>query len=280
MGLPISLGGLCMTSQELLQSGQLSAAIVRVTQEVKAKPADLRGRTFLFELLCFSGDLDRAGKQLDVLGQDSADSEIAVQRYRGLLQAERARRRLFSEGLRPRLIPETPTYAELHFQALNCIRQGQPGEARALLEEAEASRPALAGRLNSNQPFEDFKDCDDLVGPFLEAFIQSEYSWIPWEAVRSISIEPPKHSRDLIWIPAKIDLRAGVAGEVFLPVLYANSYLHPDEQVKLGRVTEWRSDVTELSLGLGQRLFAVGDHDFPMLEVREIGFEHANTTSH
>jgi type VI secretion system protein ImpE len=269
-----------MDANELLRAGQLSAAITQVTEEVKARPADLHGRTFLFELLCFSGDLDRADKHLDVIGQESADSEIAVQRYRDVLQAERARRRLFSEGLRPRLIPETPSYTELHFQALNCIREGELSEARSLLEEAEANRPGLPGQLNGNQPFEDFKDCDDLIGPFLEAIIEAEYNWIPWEAVTSLSIEPPKHSRDLIWIPARIELRTGTAGEAFLPVLYANSYLHSDERVKLGRATEWRSDVQEVTVGLGQRLFAVGDHDFPMLEVREIRFEHANATSH
>jgi type VI secretion system protein ImpE len=269
-----------MKAQEFFQAGQLSAAIGQVTEEVKAKPADLHGRTLLFELLCFSGDLDRASKHLDVLGQESADSEIAVQRYRNVLQGERARRRLFSEGLRPHLIPESPAYAELHFQALNYIREGRSGEARSLLEEAEASRPELPGRLNGNQPFEDFKDCDDLIGPFLEAIIEAEYHWIPWESVSSLSIEPPKHSRDLIWIPARIELRTGTAGEALLPVLYANSYLHADERVKLGRATEWRSDVQEVALGLGQRLFAAGDQDFPMLEVREIGFEHANGTSH
>jgi type VI secretion system protein ImpE len=269
-----------MTAQDLLQTGQLSAAIEQVTEEVKAKPADYLGRTFLFELLCFSGDLERAGKQLDVISQESADSEIAVQPYRGVLQAERARRRLFSEGLRPHLVPETPSYTELHFRALNCIREGRPGEARSLLEEAEAARPAVPGRLNGNQPFGDFKDCDDLIGPFLEAIIQAEYNWIPWEAVNSISIEPPKHSRDLIWIPARIELRTGVTGEAFLPVLYANSYLHTNERVKLGRATEWRSDIEDVAVGLGQRLFAVGDQDFPMLEVREIGFEHANATGH
>jgi protein involved in temperature-dependent protein secretion len=50
--------------------------------------------------------------------------------------------------------------------------------------------------------------------------------------------------------------------------------------VRLGRATNWRPDIQELALGLGQRLFAAGDRDFPMLEVRQIEFEHANTTSH
>ncbi len=267
-----------MDAHELLQAGQLSAAIARVTEEVRAKPSDTRGRTFLFELLCFSGDLDRAAKQLDVIGQESADSELAVQRYRGVLQAEKVRRRVFCEGLRPELIPETPVYAELHFRALNCIREGQGEEGRKFLEEAEAARPARPGRLNGETIFEDFKDCDDLVGPFVEAIIDGEYRWIPWEAVTLVAMEAPKHSRDLIWMPARLELRTGAVGEVFLPVLYANSYLHPDERVKLGRATEWRSDVEGVALAAGQRLFAVGDNDFPMLEVRQIGFEDAHAT--
>jgi len=269
-----------MTDAEgFLRAGKLSAAIGQVAEEVKANPSNYRGRTFLFELLCFAGDLDGAGEQLDAIGQQSTGSELAVRRYQSVLQAESARRRLFSEGLRPNVQPETPPYAELHFEALNCIREGQPERARVLLEEAEASRPALPGRLNGNCAFEDFKDCDDLIGPFLEAFIQADYNWIPWEAVSSVSIEPPKHSRDLIWIPARFELRAGDVGEAFLPVLYANSHLHSDERVRLGRATEWRPDIQELALGLGQRLFAVGDRDFPMLEVRQIEFEHANATS-
>jgi type VI secretion system protein ImpE len=269
-----------MGANELLRSGQLSAAIAEATEEVKAKPADYHGRSVLFELLCFSGDLDRAAKQLEVLAQENAEAELGVRPYRNLLEGERARRRFFSEGLRPHLFPETPSYTELHFEALNCIREGQPSQARSLLEQAEVSRPAVPGLLNGNQLFEDFKDCDDLVGPFLEAIMQSDYTWVPWEAVSSISIEPPKYSRDLIWIPARIELRTGAAGEAFLPVLYAESYLHSDERVKLGRVTEWRSDIREVALGLGQRLFAVGETDFPMLEVHEIRFDHANTTSH
>ena len=267
-----------MDAHELLKAGQLSAALTQVTEEVKAKPADTQGRTFLFELLCFSGDLDRAAKQLDVLGGASADSELAVQRYRGALKAERARRRLFSEGWRPYLTPETPPYTEFHFRALNCLRESHPREARTLLEEAEASRPARAGRLNGNKPFDDIKDCDDLVGPFLEAIIQGEYHWIPWESISSIAMEAPKHTPDLIWIPAQVEIRSGVVGDVFLPALYANSYAHPDERVKLGRVTEWRPDITEIALGAGQRLLAVGDEEFPFLEVREIRFEDANTT--
>src|ERR1700692_4357265 len=57
------------TPRELYQAGQLQAAIQALTAEVKANPADGPGRIFLFELLSFAGDWDRAQKQIEVLGQ-------------------------------------------------------------------------------------------------------------------------------------------------------------------------------------------------------------------
>lgn len=56
-----------MQAKELLDAGRLTAAIEQLGQEVKARPADTQRRTFLFELLCFAGEYDRAKRQLDGL---------------------------------------------------------------------------------------------------------------------------------------------------------------------------------------------------------------------
>ena len=92
------------TAKELLDAGELSAAIEELTIEVKANPTDIWRRTFLFELLCFAGELDRAERQIDVVGVQSAQAEVGVQVYRNLLKAERARSRLLSDGLQPHFI--------------------------------------------------------------------------------------------------------------------------------------------------------------------------------
>ena len=63
-------------AKALLDAGQLGAAIEELTREVKANPTDTSRRIFLFELLCLAGDLDRAEKQLDVVG--SADAQAAA----------------------------------------------------------------------------------------------------------------------------------------------------------------------------------------------------------
>src|ERR1035441_5468056 len=88
------------TPRELYQAGRLQAAIQALTAEVKANPADGPKRIFLFELLSFAGEWDRAEKQIDVLGQAGPNEALAVQVYQANIEAEHTRERLFSEGLR------------------------------------------------------------------------------------------------------------------------------------------------------------------------------------
>jgi type VI secretion system protein ImpE len=264
-----------MTVKEFLDAGDLSAAIRQSSADVTTAPMDQAKRTFLFELLCCAGDLDRAAKHLDAVGAEGADRETAVQSYRNVLEGERKRRLLFSEGRVPGLPKRVPDYTRFHLEAINRVREGDYAAARALLEESETARPSVAGKINGEQ-FDDLKDGDDLMGPFLEVIIQNNYSWIPWEAVRSVSIEAPRHLRDLVWIPARVELEFGSLGEAFLPVLYAGSYLHQDDRVKLGRMTDWRGEAEGLALAAGQKLLVAGEHDWPLLEVRQLEIEPSN----
>src|SRR5664279_6331234 len=136
------------TPRELYQAGQLQAAIQALTAEVKAKPADVPIRIFLFELLAFAGDWDRAQKQIEVLGQAGPNEALAVQVYQANIRAERLRERLFSEGLHPHFLNEPPPYVDRHLEAINRIREGSFAEARIVLDRAEEERPALQGTLN------------------------------------------------------------------------------------------------------------------------------------
>src|SRR5260370_2845478 len=80
-----------MTAQQLFQSGQLDEAVKTLTAEVRDDPTDSKRRTFLFELLCFSGDYSRAEKQLDVLSQGGPQSAMGALFYRRSLAAEQTR---------------------------------------------------------------------------------------------------------------------------------------------------------------------------------------------
>ena len=261
-----------MTAKELLDVGKLSAAIEQLNKEVKAHPADARLRTFLFELLCFAGDYQRADRQLEVIGHQSASAEIGVQAYRQLMEAEKARQRLLSDGLQPNFLFPPPPYARLHLEAINRIRENQPADARALLEEAASSYPAVSGRLDG-QPFSDFQDSDVLIGPFLEVVIQGKYTWLPFAQIKRLQVSPPKKLRDLLWTQAKLETTTGPAGEVFMPALYAGSSTSTDENIQLGRMTDWLPLGEGLTRGVGQRLFLVDDTERAILEVKEVEFD-------
>ena len=96
-----------MNAQELFRAGRLADALKALSSEVRDNPTDARRRTFLFELLCFAGEYERADKQLGVLGQAGPSSEIGVLLYRSALHAERERQ----DFVYPRRVSEAPGFA-------------------------------------------------------------------------------------------------------------------------------------------------------------------------
>jgi type VI secretion system protein ImpE len=265
------------TAKELLDAGNLAAAIQAATAEVKANPTDVARRTTLFELLCFAGEWDRAEKQIDAIGQQSVQAAMAVQVYKANILAERARERLFEAGVAPHFLTEPTAYVDTQLEALAAWKGGDVAAARALLDKAEEARPAISGTWNG-QKFLDIRDYNDLTAPVLELIVKDKYVWLPLDQVRKVSIEPPKKLRDLLWIPARVEARDGTIGEVFLFALYAGSHRHADEQVRLGRRTEWTDTGQELYVGAGQRLFLVDDVDRPVLEARSLEFDLEKAT--
>jgi len=260
-----------MTAEELLRAGHLSAAVEQLNQEVRSRPADSQRRTFLFELLCFVGDYQRAGLQLEVLGQQSVTAEIGVQVYRHILTAEQTRHQLFSEGVQPAFLFPPPAYASLHLEAVHRLCNHQPAEAMALLEQAQHSQASLRGSLEG-QPFTAWRDGDDVLAPFLEVIVHDKYVWLPFEQIKHLHITTPKRLRDLLWVPAILEAHAGPVGEVFLPVLYPDSHQHADERVKLGRMTDWTDRGEGVILGAGQHLFFIDGQDRGILTVHDTEF--------
>src|SRR2546421_3113610 len=87
-----------MTARELYQAGKLDEAVQALNAELRDNPAESKRRTFLFELLCFAGNYDRAEKQLEILAQEGPDAQLGTLIYRGALQAERTRGDVFEKG--------------------------------------------------------------------------------------------------------------------------------------------------------------------------------------
>jgi type VI secretion system protein ImpE len=261
-----------VNAKELFDAGDLSAAIEQLNHDVRSRPTDTRQRTFLFELLCFAGDYQRAARQLDAIGHQSATADIGVQIYRNVLEAEASRQKLFTQGLRPHFLFPPPSYVQQHLEAMNRLRENRPAEAKALLEQAEQVRPQVPGQFEG-QTFQDFRDVDDVLAPFLEIIMHNSYIWLPFDQIKQLIIPPPKHLRDLLWIPATVEAHLGPVGAVFLPVLYPGSSTHDNDQVKLGRMTDWQALGEGLARGCGQHLYLLDDSDRALLEIREIVFE-------
>jgi len=263
-----------MQAKELFQAGKLNEAIEELVREVKANPNDGSRRTFLFELSCLVGDWERAARQLDVIGHQSAEAELGVMVYRANMKAEQERRRVFAEGVQPHFLREPPAYVDLQVSALGQIIRGEFTEARATLDRAEEERPAMAGKFDG-QDFQDFRDYDDRLGGVLELIVKDKYAWLPFEQIKRFEILPPKQLRDMLWASARIEALDGTIGEVYVPTLYPGTSDSDNNQLRLGRMTDWKEVGEDLCNGVGLRLFLVDGQDRTLFEAKSVEFVSA-----
>jgi type VI secretion system protein ImpE len=256
-----------MNASELYKSGRIREAIDAQIQEVKSSASDPSKRLFLFELLLFAGDLERAGRQAEAITYRDADLDAAVAIYRKLVDAEQARRDLFARGVAPGFFGEPPEHLRLRVDAVNRLREGRPAEAAEILGRANAAIPPFRGQLNG-QAFESLRDADDLFAGILEVMAHGRYYWVGLEQVRLLTLNPPRFPRDLLFIPAHLELEEE-QGDIFVPALYPGSHEHADDQVKLGRMTDWKELDGGLMLGVGLHTFLRDDDAIGLLEWRE-----------
>ncbi|MDM7998364.1 MAG: type VI secretion system accessory protein TagJ [Acidobacteriota bacterium] len=233
-----------MNANDLYREGKIEDAIKLLSAELRNDPTDVRRRTFLFELLCFMGELDRAEKQLDILSDLSREAGMGTLIYRSALQAERLRREMFDK----KTFPQTEA-APIERGILNGVEIGA------------------------------IEDADPRIGPRLEVYAAGSYLWLPMAHITSIRMEAPRRVRDLIWIPAilKTGPQCGALdlGEVLVPALTPSAFRHADTSVRLGRQTVWE-EVDGNATPAGQKLLLVDGEEFPILEVRTLEFPVAS----
>jgi type VI secretion system protein ImpE len=240
-------------SNELFQAGKLNEAIQALNAEVRNHPEDSKRRIFLFELLCFSGEYDRAEKQLDVLGSDDINKEMGALLYRSALHAEKTRKDLFTRKDHPKPVGNSA-----------------------------AAGGDVSGTLNG-KPFQSISDADPRIGPRLEVFAGGNYLWMNFEHLASLEMDKPRRLRDLLWSPAR--LRGGPAlkdtelGEILLPALTPFAWQDADDAVRLGRVTEWVESDSGEAVPVGQKMLLVDGEEFPLLEIRKLEINLPQSTT-
>jgi len=230
-------------ARALYEEGRLDDAVELLGRELRDDPTDTRKRTFLFELLCFAGERERAEKQLDILARGGEEAEMGTLLYRAALHADGEREKKFRDEDFPR---------------------GGGGP------------PPVRGTLNG-ETFDSLEDADPRIGARLEVFAGGQYMWLPLEHVSALTIEEPRRLRDLLWAPGHLqagpELQSLELGEVLLPVLSPLTGESSDDELRLGRVTDWAETSDGLPYPVGQKLFLVDGEAVPILEVRELVIE-------
>lgn len=261
-----------MTASEFYQAGKLSEAVEAAIAEVKKKPTDITARYLLAELLCFAGELDRADKQLDAAFQQASEGSMQVSLFRHLLRAEIARQQFYTDGRLPEFLVDVDPATRLRLDASIAIREQQPDEAHQLLQQAEAARAPLKGKCDGVE-FDDFRDLDDLLAGIVEVLTSTgKYYWVPLQLIETISFKQPSRPIDLFWRPVHMVVADGPDGEVYMPTIYAGTADHGDDQLKLGRGTDWVGGESEPVRGRGLRMFLVGEEAKTSLQLTDIEF--------
>jgi len=261
-----------MNAEDAVSTGDLDAALADLQQRVRSQPQNARLRAFLFELLAVLGDWERARRQLKVAAELNTEYRPLAIAYGAVVACEQARGAIFSGHGRasPTLLGEPqPWMASL----VEALRAASPKQATQLRQQALQDARPTPGTIDG-EPFARFADADARTGPMLEAIIEGRYFWVPLMRMAQIRIEPPADLRDLVWACARLTFDNGGTTFALIPTRYPGSEAIDDAQVRLARLTDWRAQPGGSPHGIGQRLFATDRDDYPLLDTREILFEH------
>lgn len=270
--------------EDLLAAGDPQGALKALQQKVRANAADVRLRTFLFQLLAVLGQWQRAMDQLKVCGELDAGTLAMVNTYRTALECEAVREAVFAGRTLPHVFGPPTEWVALLAQALKLDAQGQPAAAAAQRAEALERAEARAGTIETHsapqagtQAFAWIADADSRLGPVLEVIVNGRYGWLPMVHLAELSIEPVVDLRDLVWAPAHLTFSNGGDTVALLPVRYAGTPLSEGGALAMSRQTEWveLGAGTAQYRGVGQRVLATDTAERGLLEIRRLALTPA-----
>lgn len=262
-----------MTAADLLTHGDLNGALSALQGDIRQKPADPKLRTFLFQLLAIEGQWNRARQQLDVLVDLDPAAMPMVHTYREALACEALRAEVFSGSKTPLIFGDPEPWIAGLLEILKspdlttCV-----GQLDLLLSQA----PAVSGTING-EPFNWIADADARLGPVLEVVMNNKYYWLPFHRLSKITLEEPEDLRDAVWMPAYFTFANEGEAVGLIPTRYVYSDRQEDAEVRLSRQTLWQELTQTQYVGLGQRLLATDVGDYPLMDVREISFDAADS---
>lgn len=268
----------------LLREGDVDGARAALVERVRASPGDDQTRMFLFQLLCVTGEWDKARKQLQALAQVADNAQMLAATYNQAIDAELLRANVFAGKAAMPVLVGMGGWVEGVANAITLAARGLHADAEAARDAAFAEAPdtpgtvggTLAGNPDSVR-FEWIADADMRFGPTFEAIVAGRYGLVPFDAVVSITSEGPQDLRDTVWYPVQLALKSGQSIAAFLPARYPGSEANVSTAIRLGRQTEWVDDPADepaVQCGQGQRLWSLSDgSDFALLDLRKLSFD-------
>ena len=253
----------------MLHGGDPRAALARLTEAVRAKPADASLRIFLAQLLCVLGQWERAHTQLNVVA-DLDKLAIPMRETVGhAIRCELMRAQVFAGKRTPMVFGQPDEWLALLLESLLQAGQGNAEMSQNLAARAFDAAPPASGHIDDT-PFEWIMDADSRIGPVLEACVNGRYYWIPFARLSRITLDAPEDLRDCVWMPAQLMFSNGGETVALVPTRYPGSQDSADGLICLARKTEWSEIGADRWAGLGQRVLVTdaGEHD--LMGVRNI----------
>lgn len=109
-----------------------------------------------------------------------------------------------------------------------------------------------------------------------EYFYQGHYYWQTWDSIENISFKAPSSLLDIIWRASEIKFTNGECIQCTSPARYT---VMPGEETAWSDLlmkcsqTDWIEIAEQLFTGVGQKTLYTDNHDFGLLDIRNIRFE-------
>lgn len=257
---------------ELFNAGKLREAITESNQVVASHPRDLKPRIVLAQLVCFTGDWERAQKvvdQLKSLDTDHAQAPL-VNFLNAMVMAEIQRRQVWLSGALPEFVEAPGEVESKLLWAWNCRRSGEMDQFNEAMAFVQENAP-VCSLVRDSKSYEGLRDLDDMTAVIFEAHsIHGSHYWLPISQVEKLDVSPPTRPVDFLWNSARLTLRNGNEARMYFPGTYFHSFDQENDDFKLGRSTEWNAGEDGGDRGFGRKIFVAGDDEFTFFDFNDV----------
>lgn len=254
-------------------SGTISENLKALKEKIRKDPAKPELRTYLFQLLCITGDYQRAMTQLNVAGDMDDANKLMAKVCGPLLNCEVLREAIFKGRHSPLIFGEPEPWMGQMIQALILDAKNKHNASKKLREKALDQAEAIPGTINGD-PFEWLADADSRLGPVFEIIIEGKFYFTALSNIKKMIISEPYDLRDVLWLPASVVWKNDGQSVGFIPARYQGTIEEKEDALLLCRKTIWNQVEEDVYFGRGQKMLTTEQKDYPIMDVREITFNH------